>query len=85
MTHKHRGGFLYIIATGVEEGIEGKLRSSFQIKSFLAPGNGVLRSAPSVVSGVETDAGGSLLVEGFHIAVKACLAHHLPGFLDEFF
>ena len=45
----------------------------------------MLGSGPSVVSGVKTDTGGSLLVEGFHIAVKACLAHHLPGFLDEFF
>ena len=85
MTHKHRGGFLYIITAGVEEGIEGERRSSFQIESFLAPGNGMLGSGPSAVSGVKTDAGGSLLVESFHIAVKACFAHYLPGFLDEFF
>jgi hypothetical protein len=85
MGYKHRGCFLYIIAASVEEGIEGKLGSSFQIEAFLAPRNCMLRLGPKVVFGVETDAGGSLLVEGLHIAVKALFAHHQPGILDEFF
>ena len=70
----------------MKEWVEGKLRSSLQIESLLAPGNLMLGPGPSVHGpSVQSDAGGSLLVEGFHIAVKALFAHHQPGFSDKFF
>jgi hypothetical protein len=39
MGDEHRGGFLDVVATGMEEGIEGELGTTGEVEALGTPGN----------------------------------------------
>jgi hypothetical protein len=76
----------------MKERIESERWAPLQIIALLAPGNLVMRPGSDLRMlplrtdfGVQSDAGGGLLVESLHKAVKALFAHQQPGFLDKIF
>jgi len=94
---EHRGGLLNVIAAGMEERVEGELRTAWEVIAFRAPRDILHRGdSPCVircathtrdsppVPGIDTDAHRSLLFESSEVAVKALLAHQLPCLKDEF-
>ena len=87
MGDEHRGGFLDVVAAGMEEWVEGELGTAGEVETFGAPGNVAFGESTagtvSQCSGVETDAQGGLLVECLHEAVQALFAHHLPRLADK--
>ena len=90
MRDEHRGGLLNVVATSVEEGIERKLRTPFQIISLSTPSYGhvtegrffcdiakYVTKEPSLCY-IQANAHWGLLFEGLQVAIEACLTHQLP-------
>ena len=86
---EHGGGFLDVVAAGMEEGIESELGTAGEVEAFWTPrhiafGESTAGTVP-LCSGVEADAYRGLFVEGSHEAVEAIFAHQQPRLTDEIF
>ena len=87
---EHRGGFLDVVAAGMEEGVEGELGTTGEVEAFGTPGDFFLWKLFPLSTflfpqkfRIDTDAYRGLFVEGSYEAVKAGIAHHQPRLPDE--
>ena len=67
---EHGGGFLHIVAAGMEEGVEGEVGTLFQVIAVATPRH-------LLAVNIQTDAHGSRLLERLKIAFEALVAHQL--------
>ena len=92
--HHHRSGFLHIIQSGMEQGVEGEVgpfcdvsargRAPGHFSHFPADG-WVDSRALGALEGIEADARGSVFLQCPEIFAKEFPAHQVPGILAEFY
>jgi len=79
---EHRGGFLDVVAAGMEEGIEGELGTTGEVVAFGTPGDFFLWKLFPLSTflfpqkfRIDPDAYRGLFVEGSYEAVESVFAH----------
>ena len=89
LVQKHGGSLLDVVATSMEQGVHGEVRTLGQIVGVATPGNGLcLCHVPLAVSHllrIQTDADRHLLLERLQIALKQLFAHRLARVPYKFF
>ena len=75
LVKKHRCGFLYVVATGMEQGVEREVGTLLQIVAVATPGYGLAVLDRQLLPGVQPDADRRVFFKRSQVSFEALVAH----------